>query len=573
MNIEDISRANAELILEGFKAFDKEFRAITRRAKSRFENRDTFGFYSDANERLELYTKSVRHLVTILKENLGEQSQKKEVWAGIKKNYSRSISSFGDLEIAETFFNSVTRKIFITTGVDPDVEYVDSDFETFPSPSQEFLYRSYEVDDLAGTIKKILSDFDFLVKYEDIEVDSRLVAERITQEIGKDIGTIEILKSIFYRNKKAWIIGRIRYQDRFMPLMMALINSDLGISVDTALLTQDEVSIVFSFTRSYFHVEVRRPHETIAFLKTIMPLKPIAELYISIGYNKHGKTELYRDWLHHLEKSSDKFEFAKGKKGMVMSVFTLPSYDVVFKIIKDKPDFPKKSTRQDVIDKYNLVFTRDRAGRLVDAQEFEHLKFDKSRFSEDLLEELVKVAASTVVVEGDSVIIKHLYSERKLVPLNIYTKEMPFRLATEAIMDYGNAIKDLVAANIFPGDILLKNFGVTRHGRVIFYDYDELCLLTECNFRAIPTARNDYDELNAEPWYYVGENDIFPEEFKSFLDLEGELREVFLNFHGDLFRVNFWLGFQTRLNAGEIPDIFPYKASRKLRNATNEVVI
>ncbi|KAF0193694.1 MAG: isocitrate dehydrogenase kinase/phosphatase, partial [bacterium] len=343
----------------------------------------------------------------------------------------------GDLEIAETFFNSITRKIFTTTGVDPDIEYVASDFDTFPPPSQEPIYYTYQVKDLVSTIKEILGSYNFNIYYEDILLDAQLIADRITQEVGTVVPRIEVLKSIFYRNKKAYIISRICYEYSYVPLAIVLLNHEEGMKVDAALLTQNEVSIVFSFTRSYFHVEVERPQEMVSFLKSIMPLKPVAELYISIGYNKHGKTELYRDLLDNLERSFDKFEFAKGKKGMVMSVFTLPSYDVVFKIIKDKPDYPKKSTRQDVIDKYNLVFTHDRAGRLVDAQEYEHLKFDKNRFSTDLLEELLKVAANTVVIEGDSVVIKHLYSERKLIPLNIFTREMPLVLAIEAINDYG----------------------------------------------------------------------------------------------------------------------------------------
>ncbi len=565
MNIEQIAITNAETILSGFKTFRERFKEITRRAKNRFEVRNTYGFYNDANERLDLYTKSVIQIAKQLKENLVENAEKKEIWVGIKKNYTKGISRRGDLEIAETFFNSITRKIFTTTGVDPDIEYVASDFDTFPPPSQEPIYYTYQVKDLVSTIKEILGSYKFNIYYEDVLLDAQLIANRITQEVGTVVPRIEVLKSIFYRNKKAYIIGRICYEYNYVPLAIVLLNHEEGMKVDAALLTQNEVSIVFSFTRSYFHVEVERPQEMVSFLKSIMPLKPVAELYISIGYNKHGKTELYRDLLDHLERSSDKFEFAKGKKGMVMSVFTLPSYDVVFKIIKDKPDYPKKSTRQDVIDKYNLVFTHDRAGRLVDAQEYEHLKFDKNRFSKDLLEELLKVAANTVVIEGDSVVIKHLYSERKLIPLNIFTKEMPLVLAVEAINDYGNAIKDLVAANIFPGDILLKNFGVTRHGRVIFYDYDELCLITECNFRAIPPARNYQDEMDSEPWFYVGENDIFPEEFKSFLDLEGELREIFLKLHGDLFDVKFWLDLQNRLKAGEVLDIFPYKPSQRLR--------
>jgi len=565
VNIEQIAVTNAETILSGFKTFTEKFKEITRRAKNRFETRNTYGFYNDANERLDLYTKSVMQIVKQLKENLSEHAQEKEIWVGIKKNYTEMIARRGDLEIAETFFNSITRKIFTTTGVDPRIEYVASDFETFPPPSQKPIYYTYQVTDLVSTIKEILGSYNFNIYYEDVLLDGQLIAEKITEQVGLVVPKIEVLKSIFYRNKKAYIIGRICYEYNYVPLAIVLINREEGMIVDAALLTQNEVSIVFSFTRSYFHVEVERPQEMVSFLKSIMPLKPVAELYISIGYNKHGKTALYRDLLEHLEKSSDKFEFAKGKKGMVMSVFTLPSYDVVFKIIKDKPEYPKKSTRQDVIDKYNLVFTHDRAGRLVDAQEYEHLKFDKNRFSEDLLEELLKVAANTVFVEGDSVVIKHLYSERKLIPLNIFTKEMPLVLAIEAINDYGNAIKDLVAANIFPGDILLKNFGVTRHGRVIFYDYDELCLITECNFRAIPAARNYQDEMDSEPWYYVAENDIFPEEFKSFLDLEGELRDIFLKLHGDLFGVKFWLDLQTRIKAGEVLDIFPYKPSQRLR--------
>lgn len=569
MNIEQLALTNAETIVSGYKIFTEKFKEITRRAKNRFEMRNTYGFYNDANERLDLYTKSVQKIVKQLKENLLENAQEKEIWVGIKKNYTEMISKRGDLEIAETFFNSITRKIFTTTGVDPDIEYVASDFETFPPPSEKPIYYTYKVDDLVTTIKEILGSYNFNIYYEDVLQDAQLIAEKITQEVGNKVPKIEVLKSIFYRNKKAYIIGRICYDYTCVPLALVLLNKKEGVIVDAALLTQNEISIVFSFTRSYFHVEVERPQEMVGFLKSIMPLKPVAELYISIGFNKHGKTELYRDLLGHLKGASDKFEFAKGKKGMVMSVFTLPSYDVVFKIIKDKAEYPKKSTRQDVIDKYNLVFTHDRAGRLVDAQEFEHLQFDKNRFSPDLLEELLKVASKTVFLEGESVVIKHLYTERKLIPLNIYTKEMPLVLAVEAINDYGNAIKDLVAANIFPGDILLKNFGVTRHGRVIFYDYDELCLVTECNFRSIPPPRNYLDEMDAEPWYYVAENDIFPEEFKSFLDLEGELREIFLKLHGDLFGAAFWQGIQNRIKAGEVLDIFPYKPNQRLIRKTN----
>ncbi len=308
--------------------------------------------------------------------------------------------------------------------------------------------------------------------------------------------------------------------------------------VDTVLLSEAEASVVFSFTRSYFHVDVDIPGDLVGFLKSILPLKPVAELYIAIGYNKHGKTERYRALYRHLGNSNDKFEIARGAKGMVMTVFTLPSYDVVFKIIKDRFAYPKTSTRAQVMERYKLVFKHDRVGRMVDAQEFEYLTFSRDRFSEELLAELQTVAAETVTVTGDEVVIKHLYTERRLYPLDLYIKEMSFEKAREAVIDYGNAIVDLATANIFPGDLFIKNFGVTRHGRVVFYDYDELCLLTDCNFRKMPEASSYEDEVADQPWFSVAENDIFPEEFRKFLWFPGPLRKVMEEHHRRLLLWN-----------------------------------
>jgi len=349
-----------------------------------------------------------------------------------------------------------------------------------------------------------------------------------------------------------------------VPLVLALHNSTSLIYVDAVLLTEDEVSILFSFARSYFHVEVEQPYALVRFLKSIMPLKPVAELYISLGYNKHGKTELYRDLLRHLEHSTDQFQIAPGARGMVMVVFTLPSYDVVFKVIKDTFDYPKMTTRREVMRRYQLVFKHDRGGRLVDAQEFEHLRFARERFAPELLAELADVAAHSVMVEGDEVVIKHLYTERRLTPLNLYFQQVDSAHATTAVIDYGQAIKDLAATNIFPGDILLKNFGVTRHGRVVFYDYDELCLLTDCQFREMPQAGDADEDISSKPWFSVGENDVFPEELVIFLGLPPPLRAIFIQYHGDLFKVEFWAALQAQITAGEVIDVLPYKESQRL---------
>ena len=337
-----------------------------------------------------------------------------------------------------------------------------------------------------------------------------------------------------------------------------------------------DIAILFSFTRSYFRVDAARPYELVGFLKTLMPRKRLAEIYTAIGYNKHGKTEFYRDFLRHLQASEDQFEKAEGARGMVMVVFTLPSYDVVFKLIKDRFDYPKDSSRSEVMRKYRLVFEHDRAGRLVEAYEFEHLRIPRDRFRPELLEELQRCAADSVSIEDDNVVIQHVYVERRVRPLNLHLAETDEPAARAAVIDYGQAIKDLAATNIFPGDIFPKNFGVTRHGRVVFYDYDELCWVTDCDFRELPEPTSYEEEFAAEPWFSVHANDIFPEEFPRFLGLRPDLLETLVDYHGDLFQAVAWRRVQTALRAGNILDIFPYGADKRLlsspeRNAASPV--
>jgi isocitrate dehydrogenase kinase/phosphatase len=322
---------------------------------------------------------------------------------------------------------------------------------------------------------------------------------------------------------------------------------------------------VFGFSWTYFRVEAPRPRALVDFLGTIMPLKLVHELYTSIGYNKHGKTELYRSLMRHLEEPDARFAFAEGEEGMVMAVFTLPSFNVVFKAIKDNFGAPKNTTRRAVMDKYHFVFVRDRVGRLADAQEFEHLEFPRRCFPDELLEYLVREAGGTIRVDGDRVIARHLYTERRVTPLNLFLQQADESAALEVAIDYGNAIKDLAAADIFTGDMLLKNFGVTRNGRVICYDYDELCLLSDCRFRRIPVATSLDEEFSAEPWFYVGEQDVFPEEFRAFLVPPGRLREAFLEAHGNLLDPSFWQDVQRRLAGGEVVDVFPYRRDARLR--------
>ncbi|MEO1437218.1 MAG: bifunctional isocitrate dehydrogenase kinase/phosphatase, partial [Bacteroidota bacterium] len=348
---------------------------------------------------------------------------------------------------------------------------------------------------------------------------------------------------------------------------LPLLNGEQGIHVDALLLDLDDVSSIFSYHRAYFLVDVDIVSETVDFLESILPTKNMSELYNSIGFEKHGKTVFYREYLRHMRQTEDQFIIAPGIKGMVMSVFTLPSLNMVFKIIKDKFDPPKKMTAQEVKSKYKLVNLHDRVGRMTDTHMFEHLVFEKSRFSPELLEELQNVIASKLTITAQTVEIDHLYVEKRMTPLNLFLETASEEDAKAAIDEYGKAIKQLASANIFPGDMLLKNFGVTRLKRVVFYDYDEIGFLTEFNFRYIPEPRDEYEEMSSTPFFHVNPNDIFPEEFRKFLMRAGHLRKFFESIHGDLFDAKYWRSIQEQLRAGVIVDVFPYKLEKRFKRS------
>jgi isocitrate dehydrogenase kinase/phosphatase len=568
--IDDLAAWGADSVRRSYQAYRDEFGAITRRARSRFESQDWRGTQLDAAARLEVRARYIQRVAAALRPRLGSSADDRTLWQAMKHAYSRLISRQPDFELAETFFNTVTRRFFPAAAVDPDVQFVASEFEPPPPSSSE---HSWDTFPGRGPTEKLVADIlrarPFDVPWEDPDRDARLAAGRIdahlrSLEDGLPVDAAEMLRPIFFRNKGAYLVGRLRRGSLTTPLVLALLHGERGVFVDAALLALADVSNVFSFTRSYFQVEMDRPHDVIAFLRTILPQKRTSELYISLGHNKHGKTELYREILGHLSRSNDRFEVTRGDRGMVMAVFTLPSLDIVFKVIRDRFAFPKSTTRQEVMQKYQLVFRQDRAGRLVDAQEFEHLAFDRSRFAPALLDELARECAESLTVRGGQVTIKHLYAERRVTPLNLYLRDTDEASGVEAVLDYGQAIRDLAATNTFPGDLLLKNFGVTRTGRVIFYDYDELCRVTDCHFRDMPRPREGEEEVAGEPWFFVGADDVFPEEFLPFLGLPGGLKQAFVSTHGELLTAAWWRGIQERHRTGEIVDIFPYRQDQRL---------
>jgi isocitrate dehydrogenase kinase/phosphatase len=558
----------AQTLVDAFADYNAEFRAITRRAPQRFEDRDWRASQRDAVERIELYGKYVSGTVELMRHRLGEELHERALWSAIKRRFDEMIDPLPDSEFTKTFFSSVTRQTFDTVGVDPAIEFFALDLDPLANVHTHVETRVYSVrGDVELLAEELLADYRFRTPYRDYERSVKMIADEVKALVasgprGGRIESIEVIKEVFYQMTRAYLVGRINGEGWTAPFVVALRNGDSGVVVDAIMLEEGMVSVLFSFTRSYFHVDLAHVGEVVKFLRNILPRKRVSELFTVLGRAKQGKTERYRELFQHLQHSDDQFVLAPGERGLVMICFTLPSFDVVFKLIRDRFPFQKNILREDVLSKYELVFKHDRAGRLVDAQEFKSIKLPRARFAPELLQEFVQEAARTVRIEGDDVLLDHLYIERRMTPLNLYLRSASREEAAKAVVEYGQAIRDLAVTNIFPGDLLLKNFGVTRHGRVIFYDYDELCLVTDCKFREVPQSQHDEDEMRADAWFYVGENDVFPETFINFLGFDPYLKQVFLETHGEILTAEWWRGIQARLREGELLEVLPYHKHR-----------
>jgi isocitrate dehydrogenase kinase/phosphatase len=557
----------AQQVVEAFLDYNARFRAITRRAPERFVARDWHAAQQDAVERIDLYEQRVAETIRALEQALGSDVRRREFWAEVKRHFANLIDGLPDSEFCKTFFSSVTRKLFGTVGAAADIEFIATDLDPLASVQGRTVTRRYRrIGELPELLERLLADRQLGVPWHDLAGSARSVASEVQQlllarGLPGEVEGIEIVDAVFYQATRAYIVGRIVGSET-LPLALALRHGARGVEIDAMILDEDQISILFGIARSYFHVDLERVAETVVFLKQLMPRKPIGELFTVLGRAKQGKTERYRTLMRHLAHSGDEFVHAPGERGLVMICFTLPSFDVVFKVIREHIPAVKDVWRQEVIDKYAFVFRHDRAGRLIDAQEFRRLRFPVARFAGPLLEELLAEAADSVHLDGSDLIFDHLYIERRLVPLNLYLRSADATSAMRVALDYGQAIRDLAMTDVFPGDLLLKNFGVTRHGRVIFYDYDELCRVTDCSFRDVPTAHFDDDEMNAEPWYYVGDKDVFPETLTNFLGMAGAQRAAFMDAHAELFEPAFWRRTQQRLNAGEILEVLPYAPAR-----------
>ncbi len=576
----------ARTILDGFDKHYRLFREASQAAHRHFESGDWKIAQTEARERIAFYDKRVDECVAILEDEYESVDLTDEVWREVKLHFIGLLMDHKQPELAEVFFNSVCCKILHRTYFHNDFIFVR------PAVSTEYLddgalsptYRVYypAQDGLHYSLKRIITNFQLQRPFANLERDVNIVEQHLEKIFDTNAmeanHQIQVLSSLFYRNKGAYMVGKIINGSREYPFVVPILHNRNGeLILDAVLYDRKVLAILFSFTRAYFMVDMEVPSAYVQFLRTLMPEKPRSEIYTILGLQKLGKALFYRDFLRHLRHSSDRFEIAPGIRGLVMVVFALPSFPYVFKIIKDHFPPPKETTNALVKEKYLLVKNHDRVGRMADTLEYSSVAFPRNRFDDALLAELKQVAPSVVEEDEDQIIIKHLYIERRMVPLNIYLsnaeKNGDQGALEHGVIEYGNAIKELIAANIFPGDMLYKNFGVTRHNRVVFYDYDEIEYISDCNFRVIPQPRNEEDEMAAEPWYAVAKNDVFPEQFGVFLLGNPNVKKYFMRHHADLLTQQYWQQHKQHILEGHFDDVFPYpqeyRFSFQPNNSTN----
>ena len=564
-----IERA-AHLIVDAFDDYNARFSDITRRAARHFDRCEWKAQQKSANQRIALYDECIAETIGRLEDHLAERLLARALWLDIHRRYAETIAERIDAELYKTFFNTLTRRLFKTRGVSTGIEFVALDIEPtehITHPIDRHIYSCHEQP--AEAMQRMLINAGVRYCSESLRTDAGRIAKRLHQDLNEvdpaGLLSLELLKVVFYRDRRAYLIGRAFGQDRWLPCVIALINDEQGIRVDAVLTERRQVSVLFGFTYSYFHADLPTIGDAIVFLRTLLPNKPVDELYTVLGRAKQGKTERYRHFFKHLEQTGqEQMIEAEGQRGMVMLVFTLPSYPLVFKLVRDHFAPGKKIGREHVLSQYRLVFNHDRVGRLIDAQEYRHLEFDRALFSDELLRLLQSECGRIVKVGPTQVSIAHCFVQRRVRPLDLYIREAGPEAAERAVIDYGQAIRDLARSNLFPGDLFLKNFGVTASKRTVFYDFDEVRRVTDCNFRRLPPARTEDELMSDEPWFTVEAGDAFPEQFQQFMDLSPQHRALFSKHHGELFDPAWWQALRLRLIEQPAGDVSPYPEGVRL---------
>jgi len=567
----------AGILRRGFEAYSLKFQAITSRAQSRFEKREWNAVLSDAEERIGLYHHYLDIIEPSMRALLAGQVHDYGIWESIKSEYCKAYLGQYHADLALIFFYSIMRRLYLETG--DSIEYSDDEIrrsvkaKIAQDPNRPIRYYPADSpeDITPELIRRIVDDFSFQAGFLKIAEDSKLAAEMLRPELKKALGQrridrIEMIESAFFRNKAAYLIGRIVSGTVIVPLVLVLLNPPEGIVIDGVLSEEADLSNIFSSARSNFHTDTSAYREVLEVLESIAPTRAKAYIYTSIGFIHPGKLQLVHELRNHIAQTHEKFDVAEGVPGTVMIVFSLPTFSYVFKVIRDVSTKDSFRGRRHVVGQYWRVHRMDRVGRMLDIMTFHNLRFAQSSFETKLLNELLRDAPSSVRIETGHVVFRYLYAARQITPLDVYLADphLPEEAKSRAAIDYGYAIKDLAVAGTFVGDYIPKNFGVNRLGRVILYDYDDLDDLVSWNFRALPEAPPWAETLPYEDWLSKGEQDVFPEHDFRIFTVPVHGRAAFLDHHADLLDPAFWNSIKNELQSGRVPEFYPYPLEKRL---------
>jgi isocitrate dehydrogenase kinase/phosphatase len=384
-----------------------------------------------------------------------------------------------------------------------------------------------------------------------------------------------MLRPVFYRDREAYLVGELMSRGRKLPVVLALRNEETGIRVDAVLTGKEDMrNILFISTRSTFHVHTDDYREVLSFLDALAPERGHPAMCAVLGFTHPARVALNQRLQRHLRESGERFSRTPGREGTAMVVFAPPSFPYVFKVIRDFSSKAGWTGRARIMDLYRWVHEINRGRLMLDAWLYRNLDFPRRHFDDGVLQELLVSAPNSVRIEGDRIILKHVYAQRRVQPLNQFFEESRDRALREGAIDaLGTFIKDLAGMGLFIGDCygLTANTGLTHGSNVALFDFDDLGPLSRFRFRSTPQLPTEKDEFlwNTEvdgAWFAVDEFDVLVDEWERYLGVPPDLRDYFRRRHGDLFTTDYWTGVQRRVAAGEFHYVVPYPAERCLAN-------
>lgn len=564
----------AEWILQEFDANFFESRQIPKFAKEAFEQRDPQRSLALSKKRLFMYINGILAFCPQLKQAYSELAENEQLWSKVEMHYMSLIHERYEADLAFAYIHSVRRKIYQEEW--KPVAYDFSEWRPRRADVRPQVYRTFAggARVSADTVVEILKIPNFAKPYRNITEDAALVAERINNVFSLDghspdrIRSIEIINAGFYRNRGAYIVGRILFSDTSVsPIIISLINDDHGIDINAVLTSEADAHNLFSSTLANFHVSNEYYHELATFLYSIMPGRPLGLHYSTIGYNHLGKFAILNELKNELGTRKEVFQAAVGFPGTVTIAFAAPSSSYNLKVIRDKPTAQYKwgifQGIEAVLDKYRGVHEINRAGSMLDNVIYYNLRLEKKLFAPFLLDKLLREANQSVSMADDYVIFKHLIAQLKIKPLPVFLETASAEDAKTAIINLGHSIKNNMAADIYNKDLDARNYGVSKFLRVFLYDYDAIERLTDVKIRS-NQDRIDGDE-DPPDWFFEDGIVLLPEEIEFGLGISDRtLLDVFRQVHGDLLTTEYWARIQNDLREGQVPRLCLYPEERKL---------